>query len=91
MQIIENGPEPRDGRRALALINFTHPDHFNQDGINGIFEALSADGRTGQTILALCTVLHEVAPHVRTPQGQQALQRVIAKQLLNEEGEQESE
>lgn len=85
---VANGPGPIDAARALALVAHADPDNLNADGINQIFEEIGRDGRAGQTMLALCAALYGIAPHVGTPHGQQVLQQVIARQLLNE-GEQE--
>ena len=86
---ISNGPEPVDARRAVALVKFTAPTRFDPAGINSVFEELSEDGRTGQTLLAMCAVLHGYQPHLGTDAGLQALQNVIENHRLRELGEQE--
>lgn len=81
---IANAPELTDIRRAHALLKFCVPGAIDLDGVNSVFEEISADGRSGQCLLALAVLAHGHAPNLRTPEALRALQHTTEQLRLEE-------
>ncbi len=87
----DNQPRDEDLVRATRLLIATAPDSFDPVAINAVFDELNANGRAGQTLVALCDITHDRDKFLAQPEGIAAMRKALADWELvkyGQEGEQ---